>query len=1195
MVPPSPPSAAGAAPAGAHQQRAMETTSPHLAAPYFPNALPWSATTAPEPLPAAILGANSDVSPAIAQPQRISQIAYVPSGSTVTAATAALAAGSTLATTDHPPAPGTVPPVGVAAINLAPTKKGRTTQACVTCRRRKIRCSGGFPCAHCHEFGVPCEYGQPAKRGPKAPRSQAGSPLSSGASSPVTAGARPPRRRRSPPPPNGPTSPGSSFNPLSALDTASSPSSRGMQPSTQQDIQDIVSNLTLLVTLDENGRATDGFASFGNSSGYHLLKGLPDDGHDDGVNVFISQLAKQRMLPVELAHHSKWLPPRNLAHLLLDSYFAVTAHWLPMLTRVRTEAYVDQVYAAAGCAARVVEAHLSAGLPSTGLTSPRGTPPSEVFLLVYAVLAVGALTFERRHFAFELNVPISRLLVARARRLLPRLFEAPAGRIEGVQACLLMAVLDNGQAAGSTWLMDGMAARLALALGLHVDPRAVVGNCWGAEAATDAPFPPPAGPGRSASPLSTTSSSTLAAGRSPAARSSPEASSGSRSRAYLIDDAAPAAATRMVTWSIVLTLDRLSAASHGRPVMIHDDDCILDLKSLVETPESRAKSGDTALLLPSSSYWPHYYEWVLIAGRVLRAVNSFRYRRSHLPATLLPELHASLTQFRQSIPPHLEFDPAVFSSLGPTDSPPQVALESAWLAIAYHQTIVYLYRPLVATVVAGVIANMDRQMQDAAAAATTASSSRAADSSAAPPPLRPTMMLARRVLVPLLNNQAPPPDTPEPSSRLPSLYPQYLSTLERAVQAVVHIFVTISPWHYFFWSAMLHQVESVLAAARVVVAGGGSPENMYETLRELPRVLARLVPSSPVAADAYDICIRELAELQQVIRAHAAAASEKASANASDYISGPSPIIILPVHIRSEQLTLAAVAQRHAAQSSQVAEAMEDRGTYAHLMAESARAYMERANRHGCEMEVAMAATLAYSTHQQQQQHIQARPMYLQSSSSTFAPHSMPAAAPEHVGFQPQQRFEYQAPPSSSTALFGSGAAPLASMTSGMAAGGPHGQTAPPPPMLLSRSPLDDGLHHTPPPQPRSHVSAQPDRGGGGGALPHLAWPPSSQFPSFTFAGGAEAAQQHHHATGGGALVYPPPLTGMGTAAADESHQHHHPYQHQQQQYPLASDGGCGHPVPPPVLMENMALPEFPLNFGEWALQVLPEGFDLHF
>ncbi|CAL1708362.1 unnamed protein product [Somion occarium] len=63
---------------------------------------------------------------------------------------------------------GCLPGPGGACIFLrtpTPVEKRRTTQACVTCRERKAKCSGSRPaCARCLSRGVSCEYGPDPKR-----------------------------------------------------------------------------------------------------------------------------------------------------------------------------------------------------------------------------------------------------------------------------------------------------------------------------------------------------------------------------------------------------------------------------------------------------------------------------------------------------------------------------------------------------------------------------------------------------------------------------------------------------------------------------------------------------------------------------------------------------------------------------------------------------------------------------------------------------------------------------------------------------------------------------------------------------------------------------------------------------------------------------------------------------------------------
>lgn len=47
-----------------------------------------------------------------------------------------------------------------------PTRRISTSNACVECRRRKIRCDGAQPCGQCNWYAHPeaCSYSKPAQR-----------------------------------------------------------------------------------------------------------------------------------------------------------------------------------------------------------------------------------------------------------------------------------------------------------------------------------------------------------------------------------------------------------------------------------------------------------------------------------------------------------------------------------------------------------------------------------------------------------------------------------------------------------------------------------------------------------------------------------------------------------------------------------------------------------------------------------------------------------------------------------------------------------------------------------------------------------------------------------------------------------------------------------------------------------------------
>ncbi|KAI9280031.1 hypothetical protein BY458DRAFT_431174 [Sporodiniella umbellata] len=47
-------------------------------------------------------------------------------------------------------------------------KKRRATQACILCRKKKIKCDGTKPyCLHCQQSNLKCEYTESKRRGPR--------------------------------------------------------------------------------------------------------------------------------------------------------------------------------------------------------------------------------------------------------------------------------------------------------------------------------------------------------------------------------------------------------------------------------------------------------------------------------------------------------------------------------------------------------------------------------------------------------------------------------------------------------------------------------------------------------------------------------------------------------------------------------------------------------------------------------------------------------------------------------------------------------------------------------------------------------------------------------------------------------------------------------------------------------------------
>ncbi|ORZ36457.1 hypothetical protein BCR44DRAFT_319773 [Catenaria anguillulae PL171] len=885
------------------------------------------------------------------------------------------------------------PPPDVVAINLAPTKKVRITQACTNCRRRKVKCSGGFPCKHCSDFGHECMYATPAKRGPKSASRTSRSDSTSHDHQPHH-----PNQQGHHPASTSPMSP--TFQPLSSID-ATSPTSAAA--SIESDLLDIVANLTLVVNLDESGaNSAGGVLSYGNSTGYHLLRGLPTNVNTEGVNLFTSILSPVRIHPIELNMHLHWFPPRSLALHLVNTYFATTHHWVPMLSKSRVVADVASVFASLSGTSAATQHHQQ---------HVSSQPPTyEVLMQLYAVMALGALQVERKHFAWDPELPLSRILGTHAKRLLPKLFEAQTGRLEAVQSCTLLAILDNGQALGNTWLLDGCAARLAFAQGLHLDPRVVEQQ---------------------------------------------------REEGKLISPRIP---SRVITWSIVVTLDRLSAAANGRPVMVHEDETAIDLSDVTASPESAAKySNEQDLLLPQHSYWPHYARWAVVAGRVLRAVNSFRYRRSHL-SRLLPELHATVSQLRTSIPAELAFDSAAFAH-GVT--PTTVALESVWLNIAITQVVVYLYRPLVTMIIAGVFA------------ASSSSQSGLADATEDQdefPRVR-DLMEARDVMVHALQvNQSSTPSSSASSAaghsnssdaKIPPLYPQYLATLERAVENVVNMISTAAPWSHQFLTVSIHQLASILSAGRVVVAGGGSPQRMRDILVQVPRILARWVPHAPMAVHTFHIAVAQVHELDRLIHGPG---------------TPPPTAEDLRLPLPMDRLNETFCANRVATQCARITELVYDKSQYAREMDALASRYLALGP-----IEPLSGVGSQQQLQQQQQQQQQ-----------LVSPNSSAASTPLHA---PQR--------------------PSSAMSMGSAASSSGHQHHSP---LLAQATMVGGV-----PSPTAAMHAQRP----------------------------QAQPQHHVPT----PPPPPPLSASGTAATPAS---------------------------------SMSLPALD-HIGEWALNALPEGFELQF
>ncbi|KAJ3360636.1 hypothetical protein GGF32_008252 [Allomyces javanicus] len=1054
-----------------------------------------------------------------------------------------------------PPPPAGAPAVGapapfphdLVAVSLQPSKKTRVSQACTTCRRRKIKCSGGFPCQHCREFGLECAYAVPQKRGPKATAATPG-PESSAASPPVslpssqsatppssntpqrqnssdTLSASPPSNhvgqaaaaasaaaaaanattapnRSSASPTNNdrtlsPTSPVTSlFNRLDQTPTSSATALNSAftasvtKPSTQQDIVDIANNLTLLVTLDAEGNPR-GFTNYGNSTGMHLLRGLPANANLDGANVYFSQIAHHRLTMAEMLRHRVWFPRYELLDLLIHLYFERVHHWFPMVNRRQIEASVEYIKSTL---------HPPASVPLRTTSHLH-----QHLLFIYAVCALPCALYEQE-LKMRLRVPYSRLLASHAKKLILDLYSAPAHHLTDVQATLLLSLYDTGIPSGNTWLCAGLAFRLALSLGLNLDPRSQPAIPTGR-----GPTPTPSlmpGMGREVSP-----------------------------DVLKLANCAPNIPSRMITNTVVFTLDRLSAASAGRPIMVQEEDVVLDLDTIMDTEENRTKYPDEAhMLLPQSSFWPYFVRWGEINGRILRAVNSFRYRRQQLPLALLPELHASLTQFRASIPPHLVFDTKAFPPAHTGLPVPQHALESAVLMFGYYSSIVYVYRPLVTMVITTNLHFAGQQPGGAETPSLLADDSfmrarahlrpivqrgvddedAAAAASNPPPPVCP--LAAFRAVEAMAQGLVPPP-TPELRLKngypVPPLFSQYVAIMEMAIQSITQIFVAIKHRMHLFYSTMLHQLGSTISAGRAIVAGGGNVVLVRSCLRELVVVLADISQTAPMALHTYHLCRVQLAQLDVIV------------AQEAPHLAHDGWHLELPPGVTPNVLDPEYEARRQADADAHRADMLEDTHLYAREVPELTDMYLA----------LHEAAKLR-------------------------------AAAMNGDGASSSARADRDYP------SFRASATPSAAMAAAAAAAAERTSTPARP--LPHQFPLPAHVRHTvPPPASPAPTIASP------APAPVAAPPGSHEFPSSVL--GVDVSL----------LAAPGEAPGLSVDALTELLREVDPPVEQPPAAP--ADVGVGldamDVVPPPV--DDMMLPEFPGTFIEWAMQCLPDGFDL--
>ncbi|KAJ3369320.1 hypothetical protein GGF31_005421 [Allomyces arbusculus] len=599
----------------------------------------------------------------------VGDLSETPAAAAAAAATAAAAAAA-----QH------IPPRTGPVLAGPMYRRTRTTQACETCRKRKVKCDGHQPCRHCFEFSLECRYVATPHASAKRPRKSASA---AAAQAQATAGETP--------------SPEDSNGDLTALAAGGDTGTRSAS-SRKRSRGGARANAASTATpasaaADAADAPTTGADSSGTTdaaprlSAHPSRSGTPETASASSVATTtalapppppppprftprgplaspgsrgasapartirestaqdIEDMTENMLLMVSLdasgrpRSYSK-LGHSNGLHLLRGWSQAVNTDSVlyvhPQLQnrlRARELAREQAMFPQRHFVLTMFDVYFATmhhWIPILDRTAvlEELDKPMPHFMLLYAVMCVGCAVFERLHQLTVVNSPRlwSTWCAERVVRMLPSVTVSPVHQIETVQAILLVGN-HYMNAPGSPWVLNGIALRIAQDLGLHTDLRAppfrTVNMCiptWGK------------------------------------------------------------------TWAFTYTMDRFGSALSGRPLMFHEDDCFLSTEMFLKTPENMAKYREDLLIEPD-----HFFVWYVrlmdITGKIIRSVNSISLRRN-LPYTL-PELHAMLSQYRAELPKTLQFDP--------TEKDRRKRTINAALSLVYYSSVVSLYRPLVSS------------------------------------------------------------------------------------------------------------------------------------------------------------------------------------------------------------------------------------------------------------------------------------------------------------------------------------------------------------------------------------------------------------------------------------------------------------------------------------------------------------------
>ncbi|KAI9183259.1 hypothetical protein H9P43_004176 [Blastocladiella emersonii ATCC 22665] len=474
----------------------------------------------------------------------------------------------------------------------AKQRKARISQACVICRKKKIKCNGAKPsCGYCSESGFPCMYTAPKRRGP--PRKMPSldelelegvegaipasvtvavstpKPAAAGAGpTAAAAGAVPPTAANGALPHHHASAAAGNrhYTAAAASRTASAPMAVPSIPGPPVELDcfrlptdpemDRVATTMLHITNIEDGDVQH-LRNVGPSHGIHLLRDdFPDFFKfgslvtDHPKVVPVSSVVPADPAAVDAVVYTD-LPSPEEQEFLIRFYFDEIQPLFPIMEAPQLNFYRNNI------------------------------TERNFHFEVHAMFAMAATWYVRRGLPRPAWFTPPAIHVARAKLLLPRVFTfAPS--LSRSCGLLMLAMALAGDAAGSSYALAGAAIRIAQDVGLHVD-----------------------------------------LGRLPIAdRFKPEQTH----RANRV-------------WWCCYVVDRMLGITLGRPLAIHEDEFAVPM--LDANPDAPQSDRDYAVLVRLAQ----------IQGRLSHAINSIRFPTPAHLSTLSSALEAWLA----ALPQHLRF------------------------------------------------------------------------------------------------------------------------------------------------------------------------------------------------------------------------------------------------------------------------------------------------------------------------------------------------------------------------------------------------------------------------------------------------------------------------------------------------------------------------------------------------------------